>query len=111
MLYKIIAENKDCYRLRFDVSHQIYQAHFPGNPITPGVCMLEAIGMLMEQKMDRKLRFVRAKNIKFLSILNPLETNEADFNLKIKTKSPQLEVQTVIETAQGVVAKMTTFYE
>lgn len=110
-MYKIIARNEDCYRLSFDASHPIYKAHFPGNPITPGVCLLEIVGKLTEQKTGLKLRFIRAKNIKFLSVLNPENTPHADFKLKINSEQPYIEVQAVIETTEGVVAKMTTYYE
>lgn len=111
MMYKIVGHEGDCYRISFDASHPIYKAHFPGNPITPGVCLLEIIGYLIEQKMGRPVKLVRAKNIKFLSVLNPLSTPQADFKLQIKSERPQLEVQTAIESMQGVIAKMTTYYE
>lgn len=110
-MYTVIAQNADSYRLRFDASHPIYKAHFPGNPITPGVCILEAVGMLTELKVGRKLCLVRAKSIKFVSTLNPLVTSEAEFKLRFKTDNGQIEVQAIVETAQGVVAKTVTFYE
>lgn len=62
--------NKDCF---------IYKAHFPGNPITPGVCMVQTALELLEDLTGRRLEISEAKNIKFLHILSPTEHPEADF--------------------------------
>lgn len=65
-----VALNKDCF---------IYKAHFPQNPITPGVCMVQTALELLEDLTGRRLEISEAKNIKFLHILSPTEHPEADF--------------------------------
>ncbi len=57
--------------LRTNPEHFIYKAHFPGNPITPGVCIIKTAGELLEQKLDRKLFLKTVKNVKFLSVIIP----------------------------------------
>ena len=37
------------YDLQLDASHVIYQAHFPGEPITPGVCIIQIAKELLEE--------------------------------------------------------------
>ena len=54
-------------------SHFIYQAHFPGNPITPGVCVIQVAGELLERKINRKVYLKTLKNVKFLSVIIPVE--------------------------------------
>ena len=34
-------EDGAVYTLRLNPDHVIYKAHFPGEPITPGVCILQ----------------------------------------------------------------------
>lgn len=65
-----VALNKDCF---------IYKAHFPQNPITPGVCMVQTALELLEDLTGRRLEISEAKNIKFLHILSPTAHPEADF--------------------------------
>lgn len=65
-----VSLNKECF---------IYQAHFPDNPITPGVCMVQTALELLEDLTGRRLEISEAKNIKFLHILSPTEHPEADF--------------------------------
>ena len=39
--------------LRLNPDHPIYHAHFPGNPITPGVCIVQIVG---EQDCEPEVR-------------------------------------------------------
>ena len=53
--------------------HYIYKAHFPGNPITPGVCIIQAAGELLESKLNCKLYLKNVKSVKFLKVIVPEE--------------------------------------
>lgn len=57
--------------LRTNPEHFIYKAHFPGNPITPGVCIIQAAGELLENRLNRELFLKSIKTIKFLSVITP----------------------------------------
>ena len=41
-------EGKYICRITLNPAHPIFAGHFPGNPITPGVCMLQIIKELTE---------------------------------------------------------------
>ena len=60
--------------------HPVYQAHFPGNPITPGACLLKTAGEVLQHKMGRPLYLKASKNIKYLNVLVPEEGKEVCFN-------------------------------
>lgn len=62
-----------CHTLRLNPRHAIFQAHFPGNPITPGVCIIQMVAELFEQYAGRKLALKRVANVKFLHVLSPAE--------------------------------------
>ena len=59
--------------LHANPSHLIYKAHFPENPITPGVCIIQIAGELLEKKINRKVYLKTLKNVKFLSVIIPVE--------------------------------------
>lgn len=52
-------------------AHDIYKAHFPGYPITPGVCIVQIALELMSECAGRDLVLVGAKDIKFLVPVEP----------------------------------------
>ena len=65
-----MALNPECF---------IYKAHFPGNPITPGVCIVQTCAELLGEITGKKMEIIAAKDIKFLNILSPLTTATVDF--------------------------------
>ena len=86
ILYETIAVDAAGATVRLLPESPVYQGHFPGYPITPGVCLveiaLELIAAMADQVgHDEKVRLVGAKNIKFTSPIIPTEGTELRFNL------------------------------
>ncbi len=57
----------------------IYRAHFPGNPVTPGVCIVQTALELLEQIINCELEITEVKDIRFLHILSPVACPKVDF--------------------------------
>ncbi|MDR2972766.1 MAG: hypothetical protein LBU83_12720 [Bacteroidales bacterium] len=74
------------YVLELNPEHFIYEAHFPANPITPGVCIIQIIKELLIEKLQCNLFLKRIDNIKFLNIINPLENREVTFSISISSE-------------------------
>lgn len=53
--------------------HPIFEGHFPGQPVVPGVCMMQMIKELVEAETKNKLQLRKADHLKFLAVINPLE--------------------------------------
>ena len=100
ILYDIVTVDGSGVTLRLLPESPVYKGHFPGYPITPGVCLvemaLEAIGQMADQVghdgrtvghngrtvgHDGPVRLVAAKNIKFTSPVFPGEGTELLFNI------------------------------
>ena len=93
ILYGTIAVDADGATVRLLPESPVYQGHFPGYPITPGVCLVEIALELMAEMADQvghderkaghdgKVRLMGAKNIKFTSPIIPGEGTELRFNL------------------------------
>ncbi|MDP4132316.1 MAG: 3-hydroxyacyl-ACP dehydratase, partial [Bacteroidota bacterium] len=71
--------------VKINIHHPIFKGHFPGQPVFPGVCMLEMIQEIMEAHLERKLRISKGPLIKFLSMIIP-------------DKNPLLMVEILYET-------------
>lgn len=74
-LYKITGKDEADGELRYEImlneQHFIYRAHFPGNSITPGVCIIQIAKELLEDHLVEKLSIKNVKNVKFLSVISP----------------------------------------
>jgi len=64
-------------------NHDIFKGHFPGNPVTPGVCMMQIIKEITEEVVEHKLIMTSSSNIKFMSIINPEKTPDLELTLEI----------------------------
>ena len=68
--------------LELNASHKIYEGHFPGQPVTPGVCMMQMVKEIIETVLQRETRLVRASEMKFLLMIIPGENNIINAQIK-----------------------------
>ena len=68
----IVANNGSCSaRLRFPPDFIGFQGHFPGNPILPGVCLIEAVLGVLESAYGKSLRLRKIVSAKFREPVRP----------------------------------------
>lgn len=80
-MYSIVSAEGQQLRLQLHPEHEIYQAHFPGNPITPGVCQVQIVAELAGRQLQRHLTLHRVVNLKFTAPVSPVETPQIDVTL------------------------------
>lgn len=73
-MFVLVSDDGRQMVLRLDPSHPIFQMHFPSTPITPGMCLVQILGELIERKTGRKLELKRIVNLKFIHPLSPKES-------------------------------------
>ena len=110
-LYTIVAKNDTekgiVFRIRLNSEHTIYKAHFPGQPITPGVCITQIAKELIEEHRNESLEIKAIKNIKFLSIISPDDVTEIDYNItSIKEEEDAVKSQISVTSEDVVYAKI-----
>ena len=93
--------------VRCNPAHPVYKSHFPGNPITPGACMLEEAVVLMQEKKGRPVFLKAAKNIKYLSLLIPDDNKVVKFIFsRVVESETECKTQVVIADENNVYTKM-----
>ncbi len=94
-----IEEQRVSASIAINKFHPVFKGHFPGQPVTPGVCMMQIIKELTEKWAKSTLLLKKAKNVKFMAIINP-EVN------------PNIQVELDVEEASGMLTvKSTTSFE
>jgi 3-hydroxyacyl-[acyl-carrier-protein] dehydratase len=73
--------------ISIDPLHPIFEGHFPGQPVLPGVCMMQIVRELMTTALSTSLILGEASSVKFLSVLNPL--NNADVTVEIAVSAKE----------------------
>ena len=70
--------------IKLNPEHPLYQGHFPGQPIVPGVCFLHLVKEITENIQKQSLQYTQISSVKFLSVVHPVETPQLEFVLHLK---------------------------
>lgn len=117
-LYTILSQQQEdghhVFHLRLHPEWPIYKAHFPGHPITPGVCTVQTVQELLQSLLHRRLTLVQAKNVKYLAIISPEETTELTVTFSLIEEQPDgsLKLQAQVASGETLCTKLSlTFKE
>ena len=73
--------------LSINAGHKIFDGHFPGQPVVPGVCMMQMVKELVENITGKKTNLVKAHDLKFLAVIDPVKNNNIQATLNYTTDS------------------------
>jgi len=104
-------ESKTTAAITINKSHEVFKGHFPGNPVTPGVCMMQIIKELTEGIVSETLFMQSSSNIKFMAIINPEKTPDLVLTLDITKTDGGYKVKNVSKFDDTVALKLTTNYK
>jgi len=68
-------------RVLINLEDPIFEGHFPDVPVVPGVCMLQMIKELLEDRIGKPLQLLKAGNLKFLAVINPRLNSELSISI------------------------------
>jgi len=79
--------------VRINRDHPIFEGHFPGQPVVPGVCMLQIVREVMELQLTERLFIAEADNIKFLTVINPDQHSQIQLSISYKREDDVFSLQ------------------
>lgn len=82
--------------LHINAGHSIFEGHFPGHPVVPGVCMMQMVREVMELNTGSKLLVAGADMMKFLTIINPAENNVVDLRVTYTEAEGELSINATL---------------
>lgn len=115
--YKVLSEEKisdSKYTITILVNekHEIFKGHFPGNPIMPGVCMIQIIKELAEKITQQTLMIQTLSNVKFMALINPEVTPELRLELDIAlTEDDLVKVKNTTYFNETIALKLSNVYK
>ena len=111
-LYTIIETTDNTVKIRLLPGSAIYQGHFPGNPITPGVCQVGIVEELLETCFGKQVTLREIKNLKFMEVLRPEPMVEPMFVFeKMEEEDNRLAVRGKVTVGERIVTKYSLIFE
>ncbi len=85
----IEAQQKCSAIAALNCNHPIYEGHFQGNPVVPGVCQVQMVAEIVEIIVNHPIKLTTSDNIKFLSMINPMVNPLLTFEIVIRHNPDQ----------------------
>lgn len=110
-MFTIVGGDDNHVKIKLNASHQIYQAHFPGNPITPGVCIVQIICELLSGRLNRPLALSKITNLKFNSTISPVENPLVEVNFTtVDTSETEYIAKGTITAKEAIMTKFSLVF-
>lgn len=102
--------NQFAARIELNAGHDIFKGHFPGEPIVPGVCLLQMAKEIIEERLKVKLQLIKAPNVKYLSIVNPDVDPIIEYQFQVSRVEQQVTAEVLAKNHEAVCIKMKVVY-
>lgn len=114
-LYKVTStentENGILGKVHLNKDHAIFKGHFPGNPVMPGVCMIQIIKELTEEATGKNLFLAVSSNIKFMAIINPEKNPDLQLVIDIAEENDEVKVKNITSYEDTVALKLNATFK
>lgn len=70
--------------INWNAAHPVFAGHFPGQPVVPGVCMVQLVEEVLELALGKSLQLKEAANLKFLHVIDPMVHTVVGLSLSYK---------------------------
>lgn len=114
-LYKVTATEKSAEgilaQIHLNKNHAIFKGHFPGNPVMPGVCMIQIIKELTEEATGKNLFLTVSSNIKFMAIINPENNPDLQIAIDITEENGEVKVKNTTSFEDTVALKLSATFK
>lgn len=93
-------------QVRIHADHPVYQGHFPERPVAPGAALTQMVVDEAHNLLGDQLQFSGARQIKFLSVLDPNVTDTLTLRYNFTASDGQQQFSCVGTTGETVFFKM-----
>ena len=90
--------------IQLNKNHAVFNGHFPGNPVTPGVCMIQTIKEITQNFISSPLFLQNISNVKFTALINPNINPKLILELSIIEENNTVKVKNITKFTDGTIA-------
>ena len=86
--------------VRFDISLnadcQVYEGHFPGEPVSPGVCNIQMIKECAEQVVGKSLLLNNLQQCRLTTLVTPLAHPQVEVKILLEEKGDTYKLKAIL---------------
>ena len=93
-------------RVHIDAHHALFNGHFPGRPVVPGVCVLAMIKDVLQQHFAKDLLLRTCTSSKFLRPIDPVLMPDLDLRVHYTRRDFLLDFVASVQHDQQVLCRV-----
>jgi 3-hydroxyacyl-[acyl-carrier-protein] dehydratase len=97
--------------LKLNKDHHIFEGHFPGHPVLPGVCVIQMVKELTEKALEKNLVLSVASNVKFMAVINPEKNDIINFKLELSEVDGEVKVKNSVSFEDTLALKLNATFK
>lgn len=97
--------------VKLNKNHEIFEGHFPGHPVLPGVCVIQIIKELTEKSIEKKLLLSVASNVKFMAVINPEKNNTVQFEIELSQNEDEVKIKNTVSFEDTLALKLNASFK
>lgn len=107
--FRIVEQGDMMRKVAMNADHEIYKAHFPGDPITPGVCLVQMATEMLQEIYGKHLELAEVNRIKYRNMVKPTDS-PAYFFTPMSEDDESMKVKVLVKDGEKVFTEMTLSY-
>jgi len=98
--------------IRLNPDHEVYEGHFPEQPVVPGVIQLQIVKEILEETLGKQLFMNKVSSAKYLKIITPENSKELQITIQYKkTDENEYKVNALIGSGKTVFTKVKVVFK
>ncbi|PRX47388.1 hydroxymyristoyl-ACP dehydratase [Salegentibacter salegens] len=98
-------------QIEINKDHEIYDGHFPGRPVTPGVILMNLFKEEAERRCGCKLQFKKGNNVKFMAVVDPNTDAVLNLETEITEENQEIKLKGIAKNSAGISLKINSLYK
>jgi 3-hydroxyacyl-[acyl-carrier-protein] dehydratase len=94
----------------FDLTHPVFEAHFPGQPIVPGAYLIYIFKTLIKHRLNKNIIIREIPQIKYIAPIDPKVTPTVLVQMKITTKNERPYAKIDLRSQESELLTKAEFY-
>lgn len=74
------------FQVRLNPECEVYKGHFPGSPVSPGVCNIQMMLECAQIVLQQPVRMRKLSRCRFTTLLSPLTHPQLDIQIDLQLK-------------------------
>ena len=100
------------YEVSFDLTHPIFEAHFPGQPVVPGAYLILLFKILIRNRLNKSIIIREIPQVKYILPVDPKVTPTVFVQMQITSKNERPYAKVDLRSPKGeLLTKAEFFYE